>query len=69
MGCNVYVQFHGTRSHISTEAVVPLSIRIVPYISLLRAGCLLMVVGITGIVVSSYLLAMKKKTVTRTMKR
>ena len=66
---DVYVQFHGTRSHISTEAVVPLSIRIVPYISLLRAGCLLMVVGITGIVVSSYLLAMKKKTVTRTMKR
>jgi cytochrome c biogenesis factor len=67
---DIYVQFHGTRSHISTEAVVPLSIRIVPWISLLWAGCLFMVVGITGIVVSIYLLALKKrKRLTRTMKR
>ncbi|HIE31201.1 MAG TPA: hypothetical protein EYP67_02315 [Methanosarcinales archaeon] len=58
---DVYVQFQGTRSHISTEAVVPLSIRIVPWISVLWAGFILMIVGIYCIIISIYLLAMKKR--------
>jgi cytochrome c-type biogenesis protein CcmF len=58
---DVYVQFQGTRSHISTEAVVPLSIRIVPWISLLWAGCITMIIGIYCIIISIYLLAMRRR--------
>lgn len=67
---DIYVQFQGTRSHISTEAVVPMSIRIVPWISLLWAGCIFMLVGIYCIIISSYLMVMKKRELTaESMKR
>jgi len=60
--CDVYIQFQGTRSHISTEAVVlPLSIRIVPWVSLLWAGCIIMIVGIYCIIISIYLVVVKKR--------
>ncbi len=59
---DVYIQFQGTRSHISTEAVVlPLSIRIVPWVSLLWAGCIIMIVGIYCIIISIYLVVVKKR--------
>ncbi|KAB3547680.1 MAG: hypothetical protein C5617_002445 [ANME-2 cluster archaeon] len=58
---DVYVQFHGTRSHISTEAVIPISVKIIPGVSLLWAGCILMLVGIHCIIISTYLLVIKKR--------
>ena len=67
---DIYVQFHGTRSHISTEAIVPLSVKIVPWISLLWAGCIFMLVGIYCIIMSIYLLVLKKRGLAaETMKR
>jgi len=66
----IYAQVHGTRSHISTEAIVPLSVRIVPWISLLWAGCIFMLVGIYCIIMSTYLLVLKKRGLAaETMKR
>ena len=57
---DVYAQFSGTRSHISTEATVPISVKIIPGVSMLWAGCILMLIGILGIIISIYLLVMKK---------
>jgi len=58
---DVYAQFSGTRSHISTEAIIPISVKIIPGVSLLWAGCILMLIGIHGILISIYLLAIKKR--------
>ncbi len=58
---DVHVQFSGTRSHISTEAVIPISVKIIPGASLLWAGCILMLVGIHCIIISIYLLVIKKR--------
>ena len=58
---DVYAQFSGTRSHISTEAVIPISVKIIPGVSLLWAGCILMLVGIHCIIISIYLLVIKKR--------
>ncbi|MEA1893698.1 MAG: cytochrome c biogenesis protein CcsA [Euryarchaeota archaeon] len=58
---DVYAQFSGTRSHISTEAIVPISIKIIPGTSLLWTGCILMLIGILCIIISIYLLVMKKR--------
>ncbi|MEA3323971.1 MAG: cytochrome c biogenesis protein CcsA [Euryarchaeota archaeon] len=57
---DVYAQFSGTRSHISTEAMVPISVKIIPGVSMLWAGCILMLIGIHCIIISIYLLVMKK---------
>ncbi len=58
---DVYAQFSGTRSHISTEAIIPISVKIIPGTSLLWAGCILMLVGIHCIIISIYLLMIKKR--------
>jgi cytochrome c biogenesis factor len=58
---DVYAQFSGTRSHISTEAVIPISVKIIPAVSLLWAGCILMLIGILCIIISIYLLTIKKR--------
>ncbi|MEA1870325.1 MAG: cytochrome c biogenesis protein CcsA [Euryarchaeota archaeon] len=58
---DVYAQFSGTRSHISTEAVIPISVKIIPGVSLLWAGCILMLIGIHCIIISIYLLVIKKR--------
>ncbi len=58
---DVYAQFSGTRSHISTEAVIPISVKIIPGASLLWAGCILMLIGIHCIIISIYLLVIKKR--------
>ena len=58
---DVYAQFSGTRSHISTEAIIPISVKIIPGASPLWAGCILMLVGIHCIIISIYLLVMKKR--------
>jgi cytochrome c-type biogenesis protein CcmF len=58
---DVYAQFSGTRSHISTEAIIPISVKVIPGVSLLWAGCILMLVGIHCIIISIYLLLMKKR--------
>ena len=67
---DVYIQFQGTRSHLSTEAVVlPLSIKIVPWVSLLWAGCITMIVGIYCIIMSIYLLVVKKREIAAELMR
>lgn len=58
---DIYIQFHGTRSHISTEAVVPITIRIVPWMSLLWTGCILMLVGVYCTTMSVYLMVVRKR--------
>ena len=67
---DVYIQFQGTRSHISAEAVVlPLSIKIVPWVSLLWAGCITMIAGIYCIIMSIYLLVVKKREIAAELMR
>ncbi len=58
---DVYAQFSGTRSHIATEAVIPISVKIIPGASLLWTGCILMLVGIHFIIISVYMLVIKKR--------
>ncbi|MEA3283182.1 MAG: cytochrome c biogenesis protein CcsA [Euryarchaeota archaeon] len=58
---DVYVQFSGTRSHISTEAIIPISVKVIPGVSMLWIGCILMLVGILCIILSIYLLMIKKR--------
>ncbi len=61
MVCDVYAQFSGTRSHISTEAIIPISVKVIPGVSMLWTGCILMLVGILCIILSIYLLMIKKR--------
>ena len=61
MARDVYAQFSGTRSHISTEAIIPISVKILPGASLLWAGCIIMLSGIIGIIIAIYLMMMKKR--------
>ncbi len=69
IACDVYAQFHGTRSHISTEAVIPLSVKIIPGVALLWMGCIVMLTGISGIIISTYLMVIKKRELlTRSMR-